>query len=539
MKKTQPLLTLGMLASLTSAFLGLTPAQAADLLETYQLALKNDANWAARKARYLAEREIVDQAWATLLPVAGLTASMASAETTAPSFITDQSRQQCLEAINQNQQSEDPTDLLDCSSLIEDLLTVGGASETTTRTAQRFGLSVNQPLFYMDRWFGYKRAQRIESAAQADLAYQQQELMVRVAEAYFGVLRAEEELRLAKAEQASLQTQLSEIKNRYQLGLVRDTDLFEVQATYDLASAAVLVTESVLDNLKEDLRLLTRQPTVLVNPLPPNIPVEPPQPASAEDWEEYAKRNNYQVIAARFSVDASQHQVKQTRYQHAPTLDLFLDYSKSELSGDVPGTTTQTIGVNFALPLYAGGGIASRERQARFKADEADQQLEFAERNAVRESRQFHRRVMTDVATVQANERAVRSNNSAYRSIKSGYESGIRSLTDLLSAQSKVFTARKDLAVSRYDYIINTLKLKRAAGTLSPNDLEVLNSWLDEPGKNVGQLAREQEVLTLEEIDGVKLRRERTATSFEAEQKEERSSHKSLFEAFKAWQRDE
>lgn len=539
MKAHRPAFKLSLLATLTCAGFNIMTAQAADLLETYQLSLQNDASWAARKAKYLADREGVEQAYSALLPVANFTARIAHVENEGPAFVTDEARQQCKEAIEAQQESGNSIDFLDCTTLADELLTVGGTSETTTNTSQRMGLSITQPLFYMDRWFGYKRAQRIENAAQADLAFQQQELMVRVAEAYFGVLRAEEELRLAKAEQASLQTQLSEIKNRYRLGLVRDTDLFEVQASYDLASAAVLVTEGVLDNIKEDLRLLTRQPTVLVNPLPANIPVEPPNPTSAEEWEEHAKRNNYQVIAARFGVDASQHEIKQMRYKHAPTLDLFVDYSNTETSGNIPGTTTQTIGVNFALPLYAGGGVASRERQARFKAEESDHNLELAERNAVRESRQYHRRVMTDVATVKANERAVRSNNSAYRAIKEGYDAGIRSLTDLLSAQSKVFSARKELTIARYEYILNTLKLKRAAGTLSPNDLEVLNSWLDEPGTNVGTVDREQEVLTLEEIDGVKLRRERTATSFEEEKKEERRSHKSLYEAFRAWQRDE
>lgn len=524
------------LLSASSILLASSTSLAEDLMSTYQLAIKNDANWAAKKAHYLAEREGVEQAFGTMLPIVDLNARYAQQEYDGATLdIEGLKTDDCIDGLG----AEEPT-VGACIDLINEFSNLGTKQTTESYTTESYGLSINQPLFRMDRWYGYKVQKSLESRAQSDLAFQQQELIVRVSEAYFGVLRAEEELRLAKSEEASLETQLTEIKNRYKLGLARDTDLFEVQAGYDITKAARLNAEGLVDNVKEDLRLLTRQSTVLVNPLPTNIPIEPPKPLEVADWEEYAKQNNYQVIAAQFAVDASATQVKQKRSGHAPTVDLFFDYRKSETGGGfTPSSTTQTIGVNLRMPIFEGGITSSQEKQARHQADEAKQNKEFAQRNAVRETRQYHRRVMTDVYTVNAHERAVRSNNSAYRSIKIGYESGLRSLTDLLSAQKKVFSARKELVTARYDYILDTLKLKRASGILSPNDLEVLNSWLDEPTTNTLTRSNETEALSLEEIDGIKLKKESGPVAFEEKEKKKRSSHKSLYDAFKAWRKDE
>ena len=522
-------------------------SHAENLIETYQLAIKNDPAWAAKKSKFLADREGVNQAFGGLLPQFSLGISYAEQEYEGTTLDVDEvfdetTVNRCNSGIDALQQLNpgDPVqgqDIIDAASCFELLTGFGDlstTSQTQSYTMEQYSLTATQPLLRMDRWYKYKQAQKLESSAQADLAYAQQELVIRVAEAYFGVLKAQEELRIAKTEEKSLKTQLIEIKNRYKLGLVRDTELFEVQASYDLARAARMKAEGEVDNVKETLRLLTRQETVLVNPLPDDIPVEAPKPLEIEDWVDFAKRNNYRVIAAQFAVDSAADKKREKRAGHLPTADLYFDYSDRDVGGGfTPSSSTQTIGININVPLFSGGITSSQEKQANYQHEEAKSNLILARRNAIMETRQFHRRVMTDVSTVKANQRAVKSNNSAYKSIKNGYESGIRLLTDLISAQSRVYSARKQLTTSRYDYILNTLRLKRAAGILSPKDLEVLNSWLDNPTPNTVSTTDEDDAgLGLEEIDGIKLNEERERVPM-GEKKD--PGHKSLYDAFKAW----
>lgn len=543
-------LSSSLIAAVVASLLA-SASYAENLIETYQLAIKNDPAWAAKKSKFLADREGVNQAFGGLLPQASVSLTYADQEYEGSTLDTDnlfrdndvadcESFANAIALARQNNDPDDPLTNSDifgiegCARMLVALDSINSTTTTQSYTIEQQGLSVSQPLFRMDRWYQYKKAQKLENSAQADLAHAQQELVIRVAEAYFGVLRAQEELRIAKTEEKSLKTQLVEIKNRYKLGLVRETELFEVQASYDLARAARLKAEGEVDNVKETLRLMTRQETVLVNPLPDDIPVEAPKPLELDDWVDFAKRNNYQVVAAQFALDAAADKKREKRAGHMPTADLFFDYTNRDVGGGfTPSSTTQTIGINVNIPLFSGGVTSSQEKQAGYQHEEAKSNLILARRNAIMETRQYHRRVMTDVSTVKANLRAVKSNNSAYKSIKNGYETGLRLLTDLLSSQSRVYTARKQLTTSRYDYILNTLRLKRAAGILSPKDLEVLNSWLDNPTPNTVSSTDEEVGLDLEEIDGIKLKQERGPVPM-TEKKD--PGHKSLYDAFKAWQ---
>src|SRR5690606_3119431 len=242
--------------------------------------------------------------------------------------------------------------------------------------------------------------------------------MIRSAEAYFSVLKAQEELRLAQSEEKMLRTQLTEMKNRYRLGPVRDNDAFETQAQYDIASAAVIVAQGQVDGLKENLNLITGQTIDLVSPLPREIPIDPPQPFELSQWEEFATRNNYQLIAAQYLAAAAEKEVSEKKAGHSPSADLFLDYSHNDVGGGfTPSSDTTTIGVRVTVPLYSGGVVTSQAREAQYRNQGAKDDVELAKRNALRETRQYHTGVMADVATVNARLRAVRSNNSALRAI--------------------------------------------------------------------------------------------------------------------------
>lgn len=484
-------------SALVAIVLGLaisSGVHAESLMETYELALKNDATWAAKRAKYRADKEGVNQAFSTLLPQANLSASYANQKYNGSTLTTenifDESDLERCERFSQaannlgpgqgfNDISSAASTLGGCTNLLSSLSRIGNSKTSQTYTAKRYGINVVQPLLRMDRWHNYRQAEKLQSSSQAELAYEQQNLIVRVAETYFGVLRAQETLRLAVTEENSIKTQLAEIKNRYKLGLLRDTDLFEAQGSFDMARAARIRAEGEVDNIKETLRVLTQQETVLVNPLPAKLPIIPAQPEDPAQWVAFAKQNNYRVVAGKYIVASADSNKRSKKSGHLPTVDFFLDYSKSDVGGGfTPSSDTRAIGINVNVPLYSGGYVSSQTKQANFKLEEAKNNLIAAQRAAAMEASQYHRRISTGVASVNAHKRAIKSNNSAFESIKSGYNEGVRNLTELLTAQRRVFTARKDYIVSRYDYILDTLRLKRAAGLLTVQDLDVLNGWL-------------------------------------------------------------
>jgi outer membrane protein len=504
-----------------------TQASAENLEEIFSLARKNDAEWAAKKQKYLADREKMEQAYGSLLPTVDLNGSWGKQyyESTTPSI--DGGVVQGVACATLTNPSTIDEFLDNCASDV---------SSNEDYTATLYDLTIAQPLLRMDRWHRYKRAKSLDNAAKAELAFNQQELMIRAAEAYFGVLRAEEEKRLATSEEKTLRTQLTEMKNRYKLGLMRDTDVFEVQAQHDMAKAAVIVAQSQVQNVKETLAMLTGVYIDSVNPLPKDIPIEPPQPFALSEWEDFAKKTNYQLIAAQYAAEAAEKELLEKKSGHAPTADLFMRYEHRDVGGGfTPSSDTTTFGVRVTMPLYTGGITSSQVREADYRAQESKHNVDLALRNSLRETRQYHTQVNADVASVQARLRAVKSNNSSLRAITAGWQDGIRTLSDALAAQRKVYQARKEYTTSRYDYILNTLKLKKAAGVLSPDDLQTLNSWLDSPTSTVSSTLEEESYL--EEIDDIKFERE--LKTFEDEKQESTKSHKSLYDAFKAWSNEE
>lgn len=529
-----------LLAALLGAGLSISSvSHANNLLETFKLAKQHDQQWAAKKAKFLSDKEKVEQAKGLLRPSASLAASWSQIQTDAPTGEIDQAPgYDCATGFTAlgdlaGNGQVDPAALAqlkrcgDFVTEITDALNV----RSVTYNRMNYTLQAKQPLFRLDYWYQKSAALSALSAGQADLAASQQDLILRSAEGYFNVLKTQEDLRIAKSEEKTLETALTELKNRYKVGLLRDTDVYETQASYDLAKAAVIIAESEHDNAKQLLVMMTGEQDVVVTPLPSNIPIEPPKPLALSEWEEYARRNNLTLLASRFAVNANKQVVYSKRSEHAPTVDLGAQYSQDEFSGDRSNkSSTTTFGVSVNIPLFTGGITSSQERQARFSLQEAEDNSELALRNALRETRQYHTKVTSDVAAVEARAMAVRSSASAYRSMKLGYENGLRTVTDVLSTQRKLYQARKDFTESKYLYIVDTLHLKKSAGMLAANDLETLNSWLDANNTQSTQ-AEELGGLNMEEIDGIKLKAETKVFGEDAN----KSQHKSLYEAFKAW----
>lgn len=531
-----------MLSALFAAGLSISSiGHANNLLETFKLAKQHDQQWAAKKAKFQSDKESVEQAKGLLRPSAALTATWAQVTTDAPSGQVNQNYgNECAAGFasffNSLSNTSDPIPqseflkITSCDDFINDIANALKV-EKKTNNLNQYSLQAKQPLFRLDYWYQKSAALSALSAAQADLASSQQDLMMRSAEAYFNVLKTQEDLRLAKSEEKTLETALTELKNRYKVGLLRDTDVYETQSNYDLAKAAVIMAEAEYENAKQLMIMMTGEQDVMVTPLPKDIPIDSPKPLAVSEWEEYARRNNLTLLASRFMVNARKEDVYSKRSGHAPTVDLGAEYSKTNYSGDSTSENESTkIGINVTVPLFSGGITSSQERQARFNLQEAEDNSELALRNALRETRQYHTKVTSDVAAVEARAMAVRSSASAYRSMKLGYENGLRTVTDVLATQRKLYQARKDFTESKYLYIIDTLHLKKSAGMLAANDLETLNSWLDANNTQSTQ-AEELGGLNMDEIDGIKLKAETKVFGEEAN----KSQHKSLYEAFKAW----
>lgn len=533
-------------SALVAAGLAFSPAvNANNLLETFKLAQQHDAQWAAKKSKFLSDKEQVEQAKGLLRPSASLGASWSQIKTDAPSGEIDQAPgYDCAAGFGAlgnlangnpdgNIRGQDIALIGRCDDFITEI-TNALAVEPTTYNRMNYTLQAKQPLFRLDYWYQRSSALSYLSAGQAELASSQQDLMVRTSEAYFNVLKTQEDLRLARSEEKTLSIALSELKNRYKVGLLRDTDVYETQASYDIARAAVIVAEAEHDNAKQMLVMMTGEQDVMVTPLPKDIPIDPPKPLALAEWEEYARRNNLTLLATRFAVNAHKQEVYARRSGHAPTVDLGAQYSQDHFSGDRESDNdTTTIGVSINIPLFNGGITSSQEKQARYSLQEAQENSELALRNALRETRQYHTKVNADVAAVEARAMAVRSSASAYRSMKLGYDNGLRTLTDVLASQRKLYQARKDYATSKYLYIIDTLRLKKSSGVLAADDLEVLNSWLDASPAQPTE-AEELGGLSMDEIDGIKLKAETKTFGEEAK----KTSHKSLYDAFKSWKEE-
>jgi outer membrane protein len=431
-----------------------------DLVAVYQEAAKNNADLAADRARYLARQELVPQARAGLLP--NLSASASSTDTR-----TD----------------------LDTSA--------GGQS--LNRSGNAYQANLSQPLFRADRWFGLQAAKATSEQAALEFSASEQNLVLQSAEDYFNVLRAQDNLAATKAEEAAFQRQLDQANERFNVGLSDRTDTLEAQASFDAARANRLIAERQVDDAFEALVALTNREFHSVEGIGHDLPVLAPTPNDARAWVDTAARQNLDLQALNHAVDAAEETLRQRRAGHAPTLDAVASYQKGD--NDVMGFTNsginealaseglavpryngdveqRSIGLQLNIPLYSGGQVSSQVREAYQLLDQSEQQREGLRRQVVQNTRNLHRAVNTDVEQVRSRRQTIISSQSALEATEIGYQVGTRNIVDVLDAQRQLYAAVRDYNNARYDYILDNLRLKQAAGTLSPDDLEALARYL-------------------------------------------------------------
>lgn len=455
-RMTQRVLTI----ALTGLLSFVSPLGLADSLGSiYELALRNDPSLKAAEASYRANLETENIARSALLPQISGNYSY---------------------SYNDTEAKQGPNPLRGT--------TVPFTAETEIDTTT-FGLSLSQNIFDLPSWFSFKAGKSVSQQAQAQLAADQQNLIVRVAEAYFNVLRAYENLEAVRAEERAAKRQLEQTQQRFDVGLIAITDVHEARAVHDNTVAQRLSFEANLGTAYEALSVLTGQSHNEISRLNAEFPISDPVPADRGEWVSFALKNNHSLQAAIYRMTSAQRTAQSKRSEHLPSLTGSINYTDTDTEND---TTIDGFGrfknddanegtvyrVDLNIPIFSGGGVSASRRQAHENYNAAVQQKISTQRQVVQQTRSLHLTVATDVQRVKARKQNIVSAQSALDATKAGYEVGTRNIVDVLQSQRSLFAAIRDYANARFDYVINMLKLKQQAGTLSPEDIYNLDKWL-------------------------------------------------------------
>lgn len=426
-------------------------AWSADLMAVYRDALAYDAQYAAARASLDAGREKLPQGRAGLLPTVGLAAS---------SVWND---------VDSTQRSSPPV------------------AAGLNYNSNGWSVTLTQPLFRWQNWLGYNQAELVVAQAEAQFGAARLDLMVRVTQAYFDILLAQEALATAQAQKKAIAEQLESAKRNFEVGTATITDSHEAQSRYDLAAALEIAAANDLQVKRQALRQIVGKEHDALKGLKGNLDIGRPQPDNINQWSETAEGGNPAVAISRAGLEIATLETEKQRAGHYPTLDLVATRGRASQSGVLAlgavrsgsDTDTTTIGVQLAIPLFAGGATVSKERETLALKEKAQADLETARRTAALQARQAYLGVTSGLSQVKAYEAALTSSQSALDANKLGYEVGVRINIDVLNAQGQLYDTRQKLAKARLDTLLAQLKLKAAAGNLIEEDLAKINALLE------------------------------------------------------------
>jgi outer membrane protein len=417
-------------------------ASAADLVTLYRDALVSDPVYQAARAQYQANREKLPQARSQYLPQVGASASVFRNE------------------INRE--------------IASDL------SYNTTS----YNITLAQPIFRLQNWIAISQADKQVIQAEAILNSASQDVIVRVAQAYFDVLLAQDNVALSETQKTAISEQLNQAKRNFEVGTATIVDTLEAQARYDQSVAKEIADKNDLDVKRRALQqLLGKLPDGLV-PLKEPLPLIVPQPNSIEAWIKASRDSSFSILVARVGFEIADEEVRRQKAGHLPTLDLSasygFNYNPATASPGLIGSNTNAgaIGLTLTVPIYQGGLTQSRVREALALRDRTQQDLENTERTVAQTVSTAFLNVTSGIAQVRALEQAQVSTQSQLDSTVLGRDVGVRTSVDVLNAQQQVFQTRRDLQQARYNYLLNTLRLKQATGTLGEGDVEQINRAL-------------------------------------------------------------
>lgn len=419
------------------------PAAALDFLQAYELAEKSDPEIQAAQFEYQAAVDTRPQSRAALLPNVNLD-------------------------LFRREVSQDSSNQF---SLIREDYNVTG-----------YTLSLVQSLYQHDLYLSLEQTDLSIASALATFEAAQQALILRVAEAYYNVLAAQDNLAFAQAEKKAIGEQLEQTKRRFDVGLIAITDVKESQAQYDLSVAQEIQAENLLATSIETLHTIIGEKPENIIALADEIPLLIPDPADINQWVETAKTRNRNLKTAEYAFDIARQQVKIDRSGHYPSLNLTLardDNTQETDSGISVDNEDTTVTLNLSVPIYSGGLTSARTRSAISQQERARALREKAIRDTVKLTRDAYLGVTTSIAQVRALKQALISTQTAYEATQAGFEVGTRTAVEVLSVLREQYRAERDYAQARYDYLLNILRLKQAAGTLIKEDVVQINRWLE------------------------------------------------------------
>jgi outer membrane protein len=464
---------INVLLSVLGAFVLSGPAQAESLLEIYQQALQSDPQIHEAEARHLAALEAKPQARGVMLPQINATGDWNETDVSGSSF-----------------------------SFINGETTTFDQSATNTI----WGVSLRQSLFRWDQIVNLKRADKTVTRAEAVREAAQQDLIVRVAQRYFDVLAAEDRLTSINANREAIARQLEQAKQRFEVGLIAITDVQESQAAYDQSVASEIGAKRTLATARNLMREITGQYISEYDAPADDFPLV--NPADDEtSWVELSLAQNLNLVASRLDEQLARDEISYRRNGHYPTLDLVVSTGESTSEGDVFSSSSagnftnnfddandrDVVSLQFTVPLFAGGYNSSRVKEAVYLHRASREQLQRITRETERQARDAYLGVLAEISRVKALDQAVASSTTALQATQAGYEVGTRTIVEVLNSQFSLYVAITNFYQSRYDYIMNALRLKQAAGTLEIQDLEKIDRWLkDRPSPEEAAAARQQ-----------------------------------------------
>ena len=440
---------------------GSASAYAESLLEVYQQALQSDPLIHEAEARRLASLEASPQARGLLLP-----------QLSAGGSWTQGSRSG--------------------STLFQVPGGVDIAKTESDNESFGWGAELRQTLFRWDQVVGLIQAGKLVAKAEIDFEAAQQDLIVRVVVRYFEVLGAEDRLTSIHADRLAIARQLEQAKQRFEVGLIAITDVQESQAAYDISVAAEIQAKRELATARGFLQEITGEYVSTLAAPDEGFPLQSPNPSDEGSWIDLAMGQNLNLVSSRFSEEIARDEISFRRTGHYPTIELVANYQESDT--DITNQTVDgvpfpdfevdnqndSIGIEFSLPIFAGGRTSSRVREAVYLHRASKEQLQRVARETERQTRDAYLGVLSEISRVNALEQAVKSSSTALEATQAGFEVGTRTIVDVLNSQRTLYIAITNFYQSRYTYIGNVLRLKLAAGNLEVQDLEQIDRFLSD-----------------------------------------------------------
>ena len=443
MKKLSQIITGLLLCTLATTSFALDLSKAMDLAQQY------DTTYQVAYANYLATVETSAQSTSAILPQIGFNAFIQRGRTE-----IDKSDADAFKTDNNN---------------------------------DGYTLNLNQVIYDKSVFDNLDQGDAIAAKALADLEAAKQDIIIRVAKAYFDVLTAIDTLETASAEKKAIGKQLEQSKERFNVGLSAITDVKEQQASYDISVADEIIAINDLSNKREALRVIINVYPDKLEIARPEIPLAVPEPMDINAWQEKSLQGNFSLLATKYSVDAAQSAYDGSKGGHYPTLGLKASYGvlnseARDTSFGFPNpandTTDAKVILSLDIPIYSGGLTSSTVRQKLSELDRAKALQEQEKRLTIALARSAYLSLEADIAQVKARKQAVISTQTSLDATMAGYDAGTRTSVDVLLSQRLLYSSQRDYSVARHTYITDSLELKRVAGTLSQTDVDEINKWL-------------------------------------------------------------